>query len=89
MANRPNWQRTFYLGLTLIGASGAAYAQVPETVWTDAIKVYGPLSLGWVGFAYMGKFVLDRYDKDIQAKSDLAAVMTKLVERLDRMESGK
>jgi hypothetical protein len=87
MKNRPNWKRTFYLGMTLIITSGAAYAQVPDTVWTDALKVYGPLCLGWVGFAYVGKFILDRYDKDIQAKSDLASVMTKLEARLAAMEA--
>jgi len=86
---RPNWKRTFCLGLALIASSGAAYAQVPDTLWTDALKIYGPLSLGWVGFGYVGKFILDRYDRDIQAKTELASVLTKLVERLDRMEAAK
>ena len=44
----------------------------------DLVKVYGPLSLGWVGFAYMGKFVLDRYQADIDSRVKLAEAISNL-----------
>ena len=44
----------------------------------DIIKVYGPLALGWVLAAYLVKFIMDRYDKDIQSRSDLATALDNL-----------
>ena len=51
----------------------------------DLVKVYGPLSLGWVAALYMLKFVLDRYQTDIEARVKLATALdglTKLIEDL-------
>ena len=51
--------------------------------WGELVKVYGPLALGWVGFIYVGKFVLDRYDKDIEAKVKLATALESLAKVID------
>ena len=51
----------------------------------DIVKVYGPLGLGWVAALYMLKFVLDRYQTDIEARVKLATALdglTKLIEDL-------
>lgn len=48
----------------------------------DILKVYGPLGLGWIGFAYVGQFILKRYDADIKAKTDLAIAISKLADRV-------
>ena len=52
---------------------------------TDILKVYGPLGLGWIAALYMLKFVLDRYQTDIEARVKLATALdglTKLIEDL-------
>ena len=48
----------------------------------DLLKVYGPLGMGWVGFAYLMKFILDRYNSDIEARLKLAAALDKLTDRV-------
>lgn len=44
----------------------------------DIVKVYGPLGLGWVIAAYLLKFILDRYNADIEARVALAQALNKL-----------
>lgn len=51
--------------------------------WLDLVKVYGPMGLGWVGFAYVGKFILDRYDKDIEAKLALSNALQALTKAIE------
>lgn len=51
--------------------------------WLDIVKVYGPMGLGWVGFAYVGKFILDRYDKDIEAKLALSNALQALTKAIE------
>ena len=46
--------------------------------FTDLIKIYGPMALGWVGFAYLGKFILDRYQADIDSRTNLAIALNNL-----------
>lgn len=53
----------------------------------EIVKLYGPLALGWVVAAYLGKFVLDRYQADIDSRVKLAGaidMLTKMVEGLDK-----
>lgn len=49
----------------------------------DLLKVYGPMSLGWILAGYMLKFVLDRYAADIEARIHLATALNKLTDRID------
>lgn len=51
--------------------------------WADIVRVYGPLALGWVVAAYLLKFILDRYQADIDARVRLATAidsLTKIIE---------
>lgn len=55
-----------------------------DPAWIELVKVWGPLSLGWVAAGYMGKFIMDRYDRDIDSRVKLATALdalTKMVER--------
>ena len=44
-------------------------------VFTSWLTTYGPLALGWLVAAYLLKFVLDRYQADIEARVSLATSM--------------
>ena len=46
--------------------------------WGDIIKLYGPLALGWVVAAYLLRFILDRYNADIEARIKLATALDAL-----------
>ena len=51
----------------------------------DILKIYGPLALGWAVAAYLLKFILDRYQTDIDSRTKLAIALdglTKIVERI-------
>ena len=48
----------------------------------ELLKVYGPLALGWVVAAYLGQFILKRYDADIDAKTKLALALQALADRV-------
>ena len=52
--------------------------------WMDFLRVYGPLSLGWVLAAYLVKFILDRYASDIDAKVKLAGALDNLSRVIDQ-----
>jgi hypothetical protein len=49
----------------------------------DVIKVYGPLGLGWVAAAYLLKFILARYNEDIEARVKLATALDGLTRIID------
>lgn len=49
-----------------------------EIAWGDIVRVYGPLALGWVVAAYLLKFILDRYQADIDARVKLATAIDSL-----------
>ena len=51
--------------------------------FVEFLKVYGPLALGWVGFAYIGKFILDRYDKDLESRIQLANALNALTKVIE------
>ena len=50
--------------------------------YAEIFKLYGPLALGWVVAAYLGKFILARYDADIEAKTKLALALQQLTEAI-------
>ena len=50
----------------------------------DFIKIWGPLGMGWVVAAYLLKFVLDRYNADIEARVKLATALDSLSKVIDR-----
>jgi len=53
----------------------------------ELVKVYGPLALGWVVAAYLLKFILDRYQTDIDARVKLATALdglTRVIEETER-----
>jgi len=49
-----------------------------DSSWLELVKLWGPLSLGWVAASYMGKFIMDRYDRDIESRSKLASALQEL-----------
>ena len=46
--------------------------------FTDILKIYGPLAIGWIVAGYLIKFIMDRYDKDIDSRSKLATALQEL-----------
>lgn len=50
----------------------------------EFIKIYGPMGLGWVGFAYLGKFILDRYKDDIDSRVKLATSLDSLANIIEQ-----
>ena len=57
--------------------------------WTDFLKVYGPMSIGWILAGYLIKFILDRYDSDMAAKVALAEAIQKLAEVIRNSRAGQ
>lgn len=58
-----------------------------DVAWADLLKVYGPLCLGWVVAAYLLKFVLDRYQEDIDARVKLATALDALASIIEGRKS--
>lgn len=55
----------------------------------EFLKVYGPLALGWVVAGYLGKFILDRYERDLDARVKLASALEGLTKIIEDFERGK
>ena len=53
----------------------------------ELVKLWGPLSLGWVAAAYMAWFIMTRYDKDIDSRVSLATAINSLKEAVERLEN--
>jgi len=51
----------------------------------DIVKVYGPLGLGWIIAAYLLKFILDRYNADIEGRAKLATALDGLTRVIDKL----
>lgn len=49
---------------------------------SEILKVYGPLGMGWVVAIYLGRFILARYDKDLETKLTLAQALIELTEHV-------
>ena len=43
--------------------------------FTEILKVYGPMAIGWAVAAYLIKFIMDRYDRDIESRSKLSSAL--------------
>lgn len=43
--------------------------------FVELAKLWGPLSIGWLVAGYLIKFIMDRYDKDIDSRSKLASAL--------------
>ncbi len=54
-----------------------------EIAWGDLIKLWGPLALGWVVAGYLLKFILDRYNADIEARIKLATSLDSLAKLIE------
>tara|TARA_R110000868_G_scaffold201296_2_gene448881 strand:+ start:86 stop:256 length:171 start_codon:yes stop_codon:yes gene_type:complete len=48
--------------------------------YAEILKLYGPMGIGWIIAAYLGQFILKRYDADIDAKTKLALALQSLAE---------
>lgn len=48
--------------------------------FAELLKIYGPLGIGWILAAYLGKFILNRYDADLESKTKLALALQQLTE---------
>lgn len=58
---------------------------------SDVVKLWGPLSLGWVLAIYLLKFVLDRYKDDIDSRVKLSMsldALSKVIERCGFTKNG-
>lgn len=55
--------------------------------WGDLITKWGPLGIGWIVAGYLIKFIMDRYDKDIESRSKLASALEQLIDAVK--ENGK
>jgi len=51
----------------------------------DIVKVYGPLGLGWIIAAYLLKFILDRYNADLEGRAKLATALDGLTRVVDKL----
>lgn len=50
--------------------------------FSELLKVYGPMGIGWIIAGYLGQFILKRYDADIDAKTKLALALQSLAESI-------
>lgn len=50
--------------------------------WTSLLTVHGPLSLGWVVAGFLLKWILARYDTDVDAKIKLALALQELANQV-------
>jgi len=48
--------------------------------YVEILKLYGPMAIGWIIAAYLGQFILKRYDADIEAKTKLALALQSLAD---------
>ena len=60
-----------------------------EISWGDLVRVYGPLALGWGVAAYLLKFVLDRYQADIDGRAKLASALDGLTRVIEKFNGKK
>lgn len=49
-----------------------------DPAYIELLKVWGPLSIGWFVAGYLIKFIMDRYDRDIESRTKLATALESL-----------
>ena len=55
----------------------------------EILKIYGPWAIWMPVAAYLGKFLMDRYDTDIKAKVELATALNSLAKIIEDHFSDK
>ncbi len=51
-----------------------------DQAYIELLKVWGPLSIGWFVAGYLIKFIMDRYDRDIDSRAKLATALEGLTD---------
>lgn len=54
--------------------------------FVELAKLWGPLSIGWLVAGYLIKFIMDRYDKDIESRAKLASALEALTKAVDKVD---
>lgn len=57
--------------------------------WTEILKLYGPQAIPWVALAYVGKWLLERMDRDLEARVKLATALEGLTAIIKEKMNGK
>ena len=60
-----------------------------DPAYLELIKLWGPLSIGWIVAAYLIKFIMDRYNSDIESRSKLAMALDSLAKAVERQTNAK
>lgn len=43
--------------------------------WTEILKLYGPQAIPWIALAYVGKWLMNRMDNDLDTRVKLALAL--------------
>ena len=43
--------------------------------WTEILKLYGPQAIHWIALAYVGKWLMNRMDNDLDTRVKLALAL--------------
>lgn len=52
--------------------------------WMEVLKLYGPSSIPWIALCYLGKWILDRHDRDLDSRVKLATALEGLSSVIER-----
>lgn len=52
--------------------------------WMEILKLYGPQAIPWIALAYLGKWILDRHDRDLDSRVKLATALEGLTQIISR-----
>ena len=66
-------------------AAGGAVEEAAVVDFGDILKIYGPMAIGWIVAGYLIKFIIDRYQQDIESRSKLASALEALGDKLEVM----
>ena len=57
--------------------------------WVDLLKLWGPLTFGWVIAYLLIRFIMDQYKADIDSRVKLATALESLTKVVERVANGK
>lgn len=57
--------------------------------WAEILKLYGPQAVPWIALAYFGKWHLDRLDRDLESRINMATAINALTKMIERVTNGK
>ena len=43
--------------------------------WGEILKLYGPQAIPWIALAYVGRWLMERMDRDLEARVKLAVAL--------------